>query len=275
MIVDRDGDGATQLTFAALAERTSRFAQLLRDLGVRRRRPRAHPPAQLPRLPDGVPGRAEARRRAGAHVDDADRGRGPLPRHRLGRRRRSSPIGATWDAMHADAGRRCRRSATCSWSATARAAPARPAAGARARAVAGRRHALRSRRIRRAPRTRRTSSTPRARPAIRRASCTRTARCSAASRRRSTGSTSIPRGDRVLHAGKYNWTYVLGTGLMDPLYRGHTAIVHEGAHRRHAVAGAHRRATARRSSSACRRSTGRSSRRPRSAAPTCRRSATA
>ena len=33
----------------------------------------------------------------------------------------------------------------------------------------------------------------------------------------------------MLHAGKYNWTYVLGTGLMDPLYRGHTAIVHEGA----------------------------------------------
>jgi len=37
-----------------------------------------------------------------------------------------------------------------------------------------------------------------------------------------------PGGDRVLHAGKYNWTYVLGTGLMDPLYRGHTAIVCEG-----------------------------------------------
>jgi acyl-coenzyme A synthetase/AMP-(fatty) acid ligase len=37
-----------------------------------------------------------------------------------------------------------------------------------------------------------------------------------------------PAGDRVLHAGKYNWTYVLGTGLMDPLFRGHTAIVHEG-----------------------------------------------
>jgi acyl-coenzyme A synthetase/AMP-(fatty) acid ligase len=36
-------------------------------------------------------------------------------------------------------------------------------------------------------------------------------------------------GERVLHSGKYNWTYVLGTGLMDPLYRGHTAIVHEGA----------------------------------------------
>ena len=37
-----------------------------------------------------------------------------------------------------------------------------------------------------------------------------------------------PEGDRVLHSGKLNWTYVLGTGLMDPLYRGHTAIVHEG-----------------------------------------------
>jgi len=36
-------------------------------------------------------------------------------------------------------------------------------------------------------------------------------------------------GDRVLHSGKFNWTYVLGTGLMDPLYRGHTAIVHEGS----------------------------------------------
>src|SRR5262249_8379999 len=36
-------------------------------------------------------------------------------------------------------------------------------------------------------------------------------------------------GDRVLHSGKFNWTYVLGTGLMDPLFRGHTAIVHEGS----------------------------------------------
>lgn len=36
-------------------------------------------------------------------------------------------------------------------------------------------------------------------------------------------------GDRILHSGKYNWTYVLGTGLMDPLYRGTTTIVHEGA----------------------------------------------
>jgi len=34
--------------------------------------------------------------------------------------------------------------------------------------------------------------------------------------------------DRVLHAGKLNWTYVLGTAMMDPLYLGQTAIVTEG-----------------------------------------------
>ncbi|MCX8073386.1 MAG: acyl-CoA synthetase [Candidatus Binatia bacterium] len=39
----------------------------------------------------------------------------------------------------------------------------------------------------------------------------------------------LPAGERVLHSGKYNWTYVLGTGMMDPLYRGHTTIVHEGS----------------------------------------------
>jgi acyl-coenzyme A synthetase/AMP-(fatty) acid ligase len=38
-----------------------------------------------------------------------------------------------------------------------------------------------------------------------------------------------PDGDHVLHAGRLNWTYVLGTGMMDPLYRGHTAILAEGA----------------------------------------------
>ena len=34
--------------------------------------------------------------------------------------------------------------------------------------------------------------------------------------------------DRVLHSGKFNWTYVLGTAMMDPLYLGQTAIVFEG-----------------------------------------------
>jgi len=35
-------------------------------------------------------------------------------------------------------------------------------------------------------------------------------------------------GDRIVHSGKFNWTYVLGSALMDPLYRGQTVIAHEG-----------------------------------------------
>src|SRR5688500_491625 len=34
--------------------------------------------------------------------------------------------------------------------------------------------------------------------------------------------------DRIVHSGKFNWTYVLGSGLMDPLFRGQTIIAHEG-----------------------------------------------
>ncbi|MCL0061528.1 aldolase/citrate lyase family protein [Thermodesulfovibrionales bacterium] len=34
--------------------------------------------------------------------------------------------------------------------------------------------------------------------------------------------------DLILHSGKFNWTYVLGSGLMDPLYHGHMVIAHEG-----------------------------------------------
>jgi len=34
--------------------------------------------------------------------------------------------------------------------------------------------------------------------------------------------------DRILHSGKFNWTYVLGTALMDPLFLGKTVIVYEG-----------------------------------------------
>ncbi len=34
--------------------------------------------------------------------------------------------------------------------------------------------------------------------------------------------------DRIMHSGKFNWTYVLGSAMMDPLYRGKTVIVYEG-----------------------------------------------
>ncbi len=37
-----------------------------------------------------------------------------------------------------------------------------------------------------------------------------------------------PAGDRILHSGKFNGTYVLGSAMMDPLYRGHTVIAYEG-----------------------------------------------
>ncbi|MCP3869250.1 MAG: acyl-CoA synthetase [Gammaproteobacteria bacterium] len=37
--------------------------------------------------------------------------------------------------------------------------------------------------------------------------------------------------DRILHSGKFNWTYALGTALMDPMFNGKTVIVHEGDNR--------------------------------------------
>jgi acyl-coenzyme A synthetase/AMP-(fatty) acid ligase len=42
-----------------------------------------------------------------------------------------------------------------------------------------------------------------------------------------------PGGDRIVHSGKFNWTYVLGSALMDPLYRGKTVIAHEGKNDAH------------------------------------------
>ena len=84
-----------------------------------------------------------------------------------------------------------------------------------------------------------------------------------------------PAGDRVLHAGKYNWTYVLGHGAHgSALSRPHGDRA-RGRHRRDVVARAASPGTARRSSSGCRRSTGRSCRRRRTGAATCRRCATA
>ncbi len=34
--------------------------------------------------------------------------------------------------------------------------------------------------------------------------------------------------ERIMHSGKFNWTYVLGSALMDPLMHGHTVIAYEG-----------------------------------------------
>jgi hypothetical protein len=84
------------------------------------------------------------------------------------------------------------------------------------------------------PRIRPTSSTPPARPAIRRACSTVTARSSGARPpprllvRLPARPADGERVDRIVHSGKFNWTYVLGSALMDPLFRGKTVIAHEG-----------------------------------------------
>lgn len=37
--------------------------------------------------------------------------------------------------------------------------------------------------------------------------------------------------ERILHSGKFNWTYVLGTAMMDPFSHGKTVVVYEGESR--------------------------------------------
>jgi len=39
---------------------------------------------------------------------------------------------------------------------------------------------------------------------------------------------SLKQNERIMHSGKFNWTYVLGSALMDPLYYGHTVVAYEG-----------------------------------------------
>ncbi len=39
---------------------------------------------------------------------------------------------------------------------------------------------------------------------------------------------SLEGNDRIMHSGKFNWTYVLGSALMDPLYHGQTVVAYEG-----------------------------------------------
>ena len=39
---------------------------------------------------------------------------------------------------------------------------------------------------------------------------------------------SLKENERIMHSGKFNWTYVLGSALMDPLYLGHTVVAYEG-----------------------------------------------
>ena len=88
MIVEDDALGTSLHHLRASSPRApSRFAQLLRDLGVAAgdrvlvRLPNSH------RLPHRVPGRHQARRHRGAHLDAAHRRGSALPARGLGRRR--------------------------------------------------------------------------------------------------------------------------------------------------------------------------------------------
>ena len=63
--------------------------------------------------------------------------------------------------------------------------------------------------------------------------------------------------DRVLHAGAFNWTYTLGTGLMDPWTAGATALIPGGGVTRRPVWPCSSNATTRRSLPPRRGSTGR------------------
>ena len=83
MIVEDDTRGTSQATYAELADRTSRFAQLLRNLGHRRRGSRPDPAAELARLPDRLPRHHEARRDQRPDLDPAHRGGGAVPRQGL------------------------------------------------------------------------------------------------------------------------------------------------------------------------------------------------
>jgi len=48
-----------------------------------------------------------------------------------------------------------------------------------------------------------------------------------------TGWYDLKPSDRMLHAGAFNWTFTLGTGLMDPFAIGATALVYQGPPDRH------------------------------------------
>ena len=226
VVVDRDGAGDEELTFAALAERTSRFAQLLRQLGC------AAGDRVLIRLPNCVAYPT-------AFLGAIKRGAVPVPTSTLLTadevRYLAVDSGAvvlvtdrpTWAAMHAmfdelpalrevilvdegpcaPARRLGVRDLEPALAAVDRCAPAHPTRADDPAYLVY---------------TSGTTGYPKGVLHAQRALLGRQPSSEY-------WFDFVAGGDRVLHAGKYNWTYVLGTGLMDPLYRGHTTIVHEGA----------------------------------------------
>jgi len=226
VIVDRDGTGDEQVTFAELAERTTRFAQLLRDLGcaagdrVLIRLPNcvAYPTAFLGAIKRGAVPVPTSTQLTADEVQylAADSGAGVLVTD-----------GATWAAMHAMLEQAPTLHEVILVDEGARVPAHRLGVHHLEAALAGVRraepaHATRAEDAAYLVYTSGTTGYPKGVLHAQRALLGRQPSSEY-------WFDFAARGDRVLHAGKYNWTYVLGTGLMDPLYRGHTTIVHEGA----------------------------------------------
>jgi acetyl-CoA synthetase len=226
VIVDDDRIGVRQTTFAELATATSRFAQVLRDLGVEAG------DRVLIRLPNCLEYPV-------VFLGAMKRGAIPVPTsplltaeelHYLATDSGAVAVvtdDATWSAMHSTLGRLAQLRYVLLVGAGAVAAAAAPAVHRLEAALAAagapeEPHPTRAEDPAYLVYTSGTTSHPKGVLHAHRALLGRQP------------SSDYwfdfhPEGDRVLHSGKFNWTYVLGTGLMDPLYRGHTAIVHEGA----------------------------------------------
>jgi acyl-coenzyme A synthetase/AMP-(fatty) acid ligase len=213
MIVEDDQRGTSQVTYRELAERTSRFAQLLRAMGV------AAGDRVLIRLPNSIdyataflgslkrgasrcrPRRCSPRRRCATCCRLAGRGAGDRRGGAPGDERAAARLRILREVIVAGARWRA-RSPRCVGRAARAHAPRRP----------------------RLPVY--TSGTTGYPKGVLHGHRSLVGRMPA----RSTGSTSRqpPVVDRIVHSGKFNWTYVLGSALMDPLFRGQTVIAHEG-----------------------------------------------
>ncbi len=214
MIVEDDAAGTSSITYAALADRTGRFAQLLRTLGV------AAGDRVLVRLPNSI----------------------DYPSAFLGTMKRGAIAVPTSTLLTAEEVRYLVEDSGAAAIVIDR--PAWEAMRATLEGAGALRHVI----VAGAELERALAAIPAVDPAH------RTRASDPAYLVYTSGTTGYPKGvlhahrsligrapaskywfdfdpasvDRIVHSGKFNWTYVLGSALMDPLYRGKTVIAHEG-----------------------------------------------
>jgi acyl-coenzyme A synthetase/AMP-(fatty) acid ligase len=225
MIVEDDARGTTQATYAALAERTGRFAQALRDLGIG---PGERVLIRLPNSLDYPTAFLGALKRGAIAVPTSTL---LTPEEVLYLARDSGASVVVIDkAAWASFGPRLAESPALKVALLAGDGPVAPAAGLRALDFES---ALANATGRGAPHPTRADD-----PAylVYTSGTTGYPKGVLHGHRALLGRQPAsehwfdldPAGDRILHSGKFNWTYVLGSAMMDPLYRGHTVIAHEG-----------------------------------------------